>query len=107
MRRFTRAYLLGIHRFKTDKTLALDVFRKYLQVDDPSVLEDTYAQFSSYIPDVPYVSEAGLGRLIEDLTAEEPRLAGRQPSEWLYARYLRELEDAGFVRQVVGSSPAQ
>jgi NitT/TauT family transport system substrate-binding protein len=107
LRRFTRAYLLGIHRFKTDKPLAIEVFRKYLQVDDLQVLEDTYAQFSRYIPDVPYVSEAGLGRLIADLAVEEPRLAGRQPSDWLYSQYLRELDDAGFVRQVVGSIPSQ
>ncbi|HZU05130.1 MAG TPA: ABC transporter substrate-binding protein [Chloroflexota bacterium] len=102
VRRFARAYVLGIHRLKTDKPFALEVYRKYLKVEDPEILEDTYAQFSTYFPSVPYISEEGLARLIEDLAKEEPRLAGRQPAEFIDSRFLRELEASGFIRQVVG-----
>jgi NitT/TauT family transport system substrate-binding protein len=102
VRRFARAYVLGIHRLKTDKPFVLEVYRKYLKVEDPEVLEDTYAQFSTYFPSVPYISEEGLARLIEDLAKEEPRLAGRQPAEFIDSHFLRELEASGFIRQVVG-----
>ena len=37
-----------------------------------------------------------------DLVGEDPRLAGRQAGEWIDARFVRELEASGFVRQVAG-----
>jgi hypothetical protein len=30
-----------------------------------------------------------------DLAKDEPRLAGRQPSEWIDSRFLRDAEAAG------------
>ena len=96
MRRFARAYVLGIQRFKQDKPWATQVYRKYLEIDDPAILEDTYDQFSRMFEPIPYVSETGLARLLADLAADDPRLAGRQASEWIDSRYLRELEAAGF-----------
>jgi hypothetical protein len=47
---------------------------------------------------VPYVTEAGTARLLADLAQAEPRLAGRQPSEWIDSRFLRELEAEGLPR---------
>jgi hypothetical protein len=47
---------------------------------------------------VPYVTEEGTARLLADLARTEPRLAGRQPSEWIEPKYLREVEAAGYPR---------
>ncbi len=102
VRRFARAYVQGIQRFKRDKPWAIEVYRKYLKVDDPAVLDDTYNQFSSYIPMPPYVSEAGLSRLLQDLVADDPRLVGRSASDWVDGRFVRELETSGFMRQLTG-----
>jgi NitT/TauT family transport system substrate-binding protein len=101
-RRFSRAYVQGVHRFKTDKAWALEVYKKYLQVEDPSVLDDTYAQFSTYFQSVPYVSEVGVTRLIEDLAAEEPRLAGQPASNWIDSKYVRDLEASGYIQRIAG-----
>lgn len=104
VRRFARAYVQGIHRFKTDKPWAIEVFRKYLKVDDPEVLEDTYTQFTTYYPSVPYISEAGMARLLADLAHEDPRLAGKQPTDFIDSRFVRELETSGFISQVTGQA---
>ena len=87
-----------MQRFKSDKAYTFDVYRKYSHSDDPQFLEDTYALFSRHVPSVPYVSEAGMARALADVAAEEPQVAGRQPSEWLEPRFVRELEESGFVR---------
>jgi NitT/TauT family transport system substrate-binding protein len=102
VRRFGRAYVQGIHRFKTDKPFALEMYRKYAKLEDPRLLDDTYEQFSASFADAPYVSEVGLAAMLEDLVGEDPRLAGRQAGEWIDARFVRELEASGFVRQVAG-----
>ena len=102
-RRFLRGYVLGVHRFKADRAFALDVLRKYLEVDDPTILEDTHEQFSRYIESVPYISEEGFARLLADLAGEEPRAAGQTPAQYIDHRLLRELEASGFLRQVGGA----
>ena len=98
MRRFARAYLLGIQRFKQDKPTSLAVFRKYLDTDDEALLDDMYERFSQMFNYPPYIPESGVARLLAELAADDPRLVGRQPAEWLDARYVRELEASGFAR---------
>jgi NitT/TauT family transport system substrate-binding protein len=98
VRRFARAYVLGLQRAKSDKAATLEAYRKYMQLEDPEQLEATHAYAIRNLPDVPYVSEAAMARMLEDLAREEPRLAGRLPSDWVDSRYVRELEESGFFR---------
>jgi NitT/TauT family transport system substrate-binding protein len=104
MRRFTRAFVQGYHRARTDKPFALAVLQKYIELDDPEILNEMYAEFEHCCPRVPYVSEEGTARMLRDLVEEEPRLAGKQPSDFIESRYLRELEESGFIRQVMGEA---
>lgn len=64
---------------------------------------DRTAGFFCCLP-VPYVSEDGIRRLLVDLVSEDPRLAGRQPAEFIDSRYLREVEASGFL-QTIGAAP--
>jgi NitT/TauT family transport system substrate-binding protein len=98
VRRFGRAYVQGLQRFQTDKAFALEVYRKYLQTDDAALLDATYEQFRTLTPSPPYVSETGMANALADLVHDEPRAAGRQASEWVDARFVRELEAAGLTR---------
>jgi len=50
------------------------------------------------------VSEDGIKRLLSDLVADDPRLAGRQPADFIESRYLREVEASGFLQQI-GATP--
>jgi ABC-type nitrate/sulfonate/bicarbonate transport system substrate-binding protein len=102
-RRYLRGYLRGLQRFKTDRAFALDVLRKYLEIDDQSILEDTHARFTRYIESVPYVSEQGLAHLIADLARDEPRLANATPAQYVDHRLVRELEESGYLREVWGN----
>jgi NitT/TauT family transport system substrate-binding protein len=102
VRRFGRAWVASIHRVKRDKPLGLELIHKYLQLDDPEVVEDEYEHAAASLPDVPYVSEDGVGRVLEFLVPREPALAGHQATEWIDSRFMRELDQSGFVRQVVG-----
>jgi NitT/TauT family transport system substrate-binding protein len=105
MRRFTRGFVQGVHRGRTDKAWAEDVYRKYVEIDDPQVLDEMYAEFERCCPRVPYVSEEGIARLLGDLAQDEPRLVGKQPGDFIDARFLRELEASGFINQVMGDAP--
>jgi hypothetical protein len=39
-----------------------------------------------------------MANALADLALDEPRVAGRQASEWIDSRYVRELEAAGLTR---------
>jgi NitT/TauT family transport system substrate-binding protein len=98
VRRFARAYTQARQRLRTDKPWALGIFQKYLDTDDAETLEAFYDEVVACCSPVPYVTEEGTARLLADLARTEPRLAGRQPSEWIDARFLREVEAAGYPR---------
>jgi NitT/TauT family transport system substrate-binding protein len=104
VRRFSRAYVRGIQRFKTDKPWALEVYRKYLKIDDVAVLEDTWEQFIHYIPSVPRISETGMLALLHDMAEEDPRLVGRTPADYVDTRFVADLDQSGFIRQVLGEA---
>lgn len=104
LRRFARAYVRGIHRFKHDRAFTMEVYRKYFQADDTPFFEESWELFRQAIPDAPYVSEEGFARILQDLAGEEPRAAGRQPAEWLDARFVRELDQSGFIRALSSAS---
>jgi NitT/TauT family transport system substrate-binding protein len=97
-RRFLRSYVLARERARADKAVALAAFRKYMQLDDLAQLEDVYAAYLSMYEAVPYVSEAGFARVLEDLAAEEPRLANHRAAEFVDSRYVREMQTSGFLQ---------
>lgn len=98
-RRFTRAYIRGIQRFKSDKAFGTQAINKYLKVDDQAVLDDTWQQFSMYLPDVPYVSEKGMQQVIDDVSVDEPKAKGTSPSDYVETKFIKELEDSGFFKR--------
>jgi hypothetical protein len=104
VRRFARAYVQGIARFRTDKRWALDMYRKYAETDDPGILDELYAEFGRCVPGAPSVSEAGLARMLVDLAKDEPRLAGRQATDFVDSRFLRELEASGFLPEAMSET---
>src|SRR5204863_595089 len=103
-RRFLRSYVLARERARADKAVALAAFRKYMQLDDVAQLDDTYATYLSMYEPLPYVSEAGFARVLEDLVAEEPRVANHKAAEFIDSRYVREMETSGFFRQAAAAA---
>jgi NitT/TauT family transport system substrate-binding protein len=103
VRRVVRGYLAGIHRMKTDKTYAMSVSSKYLQVDDPEILSESWQHFAQgSIAEVPYITDDGLQPVLTELAATNPAAAAATPSQFYDNRFLKEAEDSGFVRQLYG-----
>ncbi len=99
VRRLVRAYTQGIARFLKDKAFGIELLKKYARVTDPDVLEDTYAQFSQFIERVPYVSKAGLQRVVDEVAAQEPKAKGAKPEDFMDMRFIQELEKSGFFKR--------
>jgi NitT/TauT family transport system substrate-binding protein len=98
VRRFGRAYVLALQRFKSDPAFGRAIFRKYFELDDSAIVDQTYDEYSAGIEPLPYISESGLDQLLADLATDEPRLAGHRAAEWIDTRFLKEFEAAGLGR---------
>jgi NitT/TauT family transport system substrate-binding protein len=97
IRAFIKAAVEAIHRIKADKALAKKVLAKYTKVSDDAVLEETYQLFGvKYLKRVPYPSEAAVKTVLEDI----PDTKGRNPKEFVDPRWVKELEDSGFIKSL-------
>jgi NitT/TauT family transport system substrate-binding protein/sulfonate transport system substrate-binding protein len=99
-RRFLAGLVEGIAWTKQNRADALQVLGQYTQTEDPEILNATYDEHAPRFPPVPHVTEAGVQTVFDSLRDSEPRVAELTASQFIDDRFLRELEDSGFVRQL-------
>ena len=97
VRRYIRAYVEAIHYFKTRKEETMQIMRKYSRVEDRNVLEHTQTWFAQNMPEYPYPPLEGYQGVVQEMASTQPKAATLNPKELVDARFVKELEDAGFV----------
>lgn len=101
--RFMRAYLQGIYVFKTNKDLSLNTLKKYTRLDDISVMQAAYDEYSKrLIRNVPYPTPEGIQIIIDQLAKSRPQAKGLNPNEFIDPTILKEIEESGFVKCLYG-----
>lgn len=96
---FTRAYIQGIHRFKTDRAFAQQVMRRYLDTTDQAQLDDAFRTYQDVFEKVPIPSDASLQSIIDTV----PDAKGRSPNDFVDPSFVQKLQQQGFIKQVYGS----
>jgi NitT/TauT family transport system substrate-binding protein len=98
-RRFLMGYAEGLQRYKTDSSFTKRVMGKYLRVQDPGLLDETYNLFAPKMPRIPYPTVNGFRLALESLS-DEPRARTARPEEFYDDTILRSLERDGFFQQL-------
>ncbi len=98
--RVVRAYARGVQRFKSDKAFAMTVLKKYLQLNDEAVLEDTRSQYSQYLAETPYV--LGMQNVLDVVGATNAKAKALKPEDLVDSRYVKQLDDEGFFKKLYG-----
>ena len=81
----------------------LQLFEKYLKVEDPRMLESMYKNYlHGSIPARPLPKEEAIQNDIEDLSHSYAHLKGRKAGEFLDVAILKSLEDEGFFKKLYG-----
>jgi ABC-type nitrate/sulfonate/bicarbonate transport system substrate-binding protein len=102
---FLSAFCEAIWMGRTDKEVALQIYRKNLRVQDPGLLEVIYkTSLLDRIPPKPYPQEEAIQFDLESMSTSGPefaeKLKGRKPSDFIDASILKELEKEGlFARR--------
>ncbi len=98
---FLRGYLEGHQRFFADRAFTVEVLRKYARIDDPDVLDQTYAAYSEkYMARVPLPSVASLQNILDDYASVNPRARGLDAARLTDASLVQDLQRDGFLRQL-------
>jgi NitT/TauT family transport system substrate-binding protein len=101
LKAFFMAYSEAIAAGRRNRELAYQVFRKYMRVDNPKLLDFTYrVQFMEAIPVKPYPREDAIQASIEDLRETTPKLEGMKVADFFDASLIKELDNEGFFAKV-------
>jgi NitT/TauT family transport system substrate-binding protein len=96
--RFTRAYIKGIHRFKTDRAFAEQAMRRYLDTTDQAQLDDAFETYRDVFEEVPLPSAEAFQNVIDTV----PEAKGITPKDVMETRFVQQLQQEGFVNRLYG-----
>ncbi|HEX9786655.1 MAG TPA: ABC transporter substrate-binding protein, partial [Candidatus Binatia bacterium] len=96
-RRFIKAYIEGMHRYRTDREFTVGVQAEYSGIADRSVAEETYDLTRPGMPPVPYPVVASLQTLLDFMANELPAAKNADARKFIDDRFIRELEENGFI----------
>jgi len=99
---FLRAYLEAIKIFKTEPEYTLKALAQFSRVSDQDLLKEAYDYNKNKIPDIPYPSLKAMQAVIDPLVEAEPKLGKIDAKNYISDRYLKKLEDEGFVKKLMG-----
>ena len=98
VRRYMRAYVEAIHFYKTHKEDTIKIMRKYSRVEDRKFLDEAWDWHVKFMPDAPYPPAEGYQLVLQDMAEKNPKAAQADVKEYIDARFVKELDDSGFIK---------
>jgi NitT/TauT family transport system substrate-binding protein len=99
---FLRAYLEAIKIFKNEPEYTLKALAQFTRVSDTESLREGYEYNRTRIPDVPLPSSTAMQAVVDPLIAGDPKLTKVDAKAFITDRYLKRLEEEGFVKKLLG-----
>jgi NitT/TauT family transport system substrate-binding protein len=96
-RKFIKAYVEGMHRYRSDREFTVDVQAEYSGIADRTVAEETYDLTRPGMPPIPYPVVASLQTLLDFMSTEVPEAKNVDARRFVDDRFIRALEDDGFI----------
>ncbi|HKY08092.1 MAG TPA: ABC transporter substrate-binding protein [Candidatus Binatia bacterium] len=96
--RAMRAYVEGIHYYKTHRAESLAVLAKYLKSDDAETLADVYEDVGLNLTAAkPYPTLRGIGIMLRELVPANPKAAAARPEDFVDLTFIKELDKSEFI----------
>jgi ABC-type nitrate/sulfonate/bicarbonate transport system substrate-binding protein len=96
-RKFIKAYVEGMHRYRTDREFTVDVQAEYSGITDRGVAEETYDLTQPGMPSIPYPVVSALQTLLDFMAKELPEAKDADARRFVDDRFIRELDENGFI----------
>ena len=95
--RYVRAFIRGMHRFKTDKEFAKRVYGKFAQINDEALLEANWQEYAAHLLRVPRPTLKGIQQVIDSSTVGKVDIKAERLVDF---SIVDELEKNGFIDSV-------
>lgn len=102
VRRFVRGWTRGLAYSLTNPQEAMPLLARFLRTTDLSLTEEAYREYVPTVQRIPYPRPAGIQTVLDTLAPTNPRAASADPRDFMDDRFIRELDDAGYFRQLYG-----
>jgi NitT/TauT family transport system substrate-binding protein len=100
LERYMRAMTQGVAYYKQNPEFAKRVVGKYMELDDPDVLDAAATYYAKVMPRVPYVPEAGVRAMIEDAAAQDPAVRRIDPATLYDNSLVGQIEESGLIKEL-------
>ena len=99
---FLRAYLEAIKVLKTEKEYSVKALAQFTRVQNLKAIAEGYDYFVNQLPNVPYPSVEAMQAVVAQIAETNARARGVDAKNYVNDRYLKRLEDEGFVKKIWG-----
>lgn len=107
IRNVMKAYVEGIHYYKTHRNESLAILEKYLKTADAEALTEVYEDIGlALLPEKPYPTLKGIQIMLRELAAVDPKTKTAKPEQFVDMSFVRELDSSGFIDALYKSAPA-
>jgi NitT/TauT family transport system substrate-binding protein len=98
VRNVMKAYVEGIHFYKTQRAESLAVLAKYLKNTDADVLTEVYEDVGlNLTAEKPHPTLRGIGIMLRELAATNPKTSAARPEDFVDLTFIKELDGSGFI----------
>ncbi len=97
---FLRGYLAALKAANDDAGLSKRALARFLATNDAAMIDEAYQSFFGIFPRLPYITEDNIRAVLS--VADHPKAATADPKEFFDNRFVKELEDTGFVKELYG-----
>jgi len=106
IRNVMKAYVEGIHYYKTHRKESLAVLARYLKTNDAEALKEIYEDIGLVlVPEKPYPTLKGIGVMLEELGGKEPKAQTARPEQFVDLTFVKELDSSGFIDRLYKTTP--
>ncbi|MBI2230241.1 MAG: ABC transporter substrate-binding protein [Deltaproteobacteria bacterium] len=96
-RKFVKAYVEGMHRYRTDREFTVNVQAEYSGIADRTVAEETYDLTKPGMPQAPYPVVPALQTLLDFMSKDLADAKDADARRFVDDRFIRELDESGFI----------
>jgi NitT/TauT family transport system substrate-binding protein len=99
---FLRAYLEAIKVLKTERDYSIKALGQFTRVQNLKAVQEGYDYFVKQLEPVPHPSVEAMQAVVDQIAETNPKARGIDAKNYVNDRYLKRLEEEGFVKKIWG-----
>jgi NitT/TauT family transport system substrate-binding protein len=106
VRNVMKAYVEGIHYYKTHRKESLAVLAKYLKTNNAEALKAIHEDIGlALVPAKPYPTLKGIAAMLQEIGGKEPAAKAARPEQFVDLTFIKELDNSGFIDRLYKAQP--